>query len=63
MTLRDCPECYASQADIIIWKELPINPAIKAYRDSYISPVKGWHPTLTHALEAWGIVIEPEKSV
>lgn len=60
MTSNACPECYASQADIVIWKELPVNPAIKAYRDAYISPVKGWHPSLTHALAAWGIVIEPE---
>lgn len=61
MTSNACPECYASQADIVIWKELPINPTIKAYRDAYISPVKGWHPNLTHALAAWGIVIEPEE--
>lgn len=60
MTLSDCPECYASQADIIIWKELHINPAIKDYRDAYISPVKGWCPNLTIALAEWGVVIEPE---
>lgn len=53
-----CSECYSSQADIVIWRELPINPEIKAYRDSYISHVKGWCPSLESALAEWGIVIE-----
>lgn len=57
MTSNACPECYASQADIVIWKDLPVNPAIKAYRDAYISPVKCWHPNLTHALAAWDIIV------
>lgn len=56
-----CPECYESQKDVVVWKTLEVNPAIKAYRDSYISPVKGWHPSLTHALAAWGIVVTPEE--
>lgn len=58
--LKDCPECYESQKHIILWRELPINPEIKAYRDAYISPVKGWCPDLTSALAEWGVVIEPE---
>lgn len=60
MTSNVCPECYASQADIVIWRDLPINPMIKVHRDAYISPVKYFHSSLTHALAAWGIVIEHE---
>lgn len=61
-TLSECPECFESQNDLIIWKNLPVNPEIEAYRNSYISPVKGWCPNLTVALAEWGVVIEPEEA-
>lgn len=52
-----CPECYNSQRDIVYWRDLPVNPAIKAYRDSYISPPKDFYPSLVAAAAAWGITI------
>lgn len=57
MTLNVCPECYPSQADIVFWRDLPINPTIKAARDVYISPVNKHYPSLIAALAAWDIIV------
>lgn len=60
MTSNECPECYASQADIVFWRDLPVNPTIKAYRDAYISPAKQYYPSLDAAMVAWGINFEAD---
>lgn len=55
-----CPECYASQKDIVYWKTLPINPELAALRDAYISPPKKCYPSLIAALAAWNITVTEE---
>lgn len=57
MTSNVCPECYATQADIVYWRDLPINETLVEYRDSYISPVKKYYPSLIAALAVWDITV------
>lgn len=53
-----CPECYANQPRP--WFEEPMEESIRAYARSYIGPPKKFYPSLTAALDAWGITITPE---
>ena len=47
-----CPQC--GNIEPPYWKDQPLNPELRAYVDAYISPVKGFHLTLSDALDAWG---------
>jgi hypothetical protein len=50
----ECPECYASQADVVLWRDLPINEAIREYARTYISPPAQYNFTLERELQHWG---------
>ena len=60
MTLNVCPECYPSQKDVVFWKDLDVNPALKEMIHFYISPVKQWHPSFELAAAEWGIILYPQ---
>lgn len=47
---ESCPEC--SRETVELWRDLDINPEIKAYRDAYISPPKMFYLSLEAAMRA-----------
>lgn len=59
-TLKVCPLCGAEEP--LPWFEQPMNEEIRAYARSYIMRPKKFYPSLTAALDAWGITIEPEET-
>jgi hypothetical protein len=58
-TPKVCDICGAEEP--LPWFELPMNEEIRAYARSYIGHPKKFYPSLTAALDAWGITIEPEE--
>ena len=51
---NNCPECYASQADVVLWRDLPMNEELREYVSTYISPPVEYFYTLDQALEHIG---------
>lgn len=56
---RVCEICGAIEPPM--WFEEDMNETIREYARAYIGPPKKFYPSLTAALGAWGIVIEPES--
>lgn len=55
----ECPECYPKEG-VTLWRDLPVNEAIRDYVQSYISPPAMYYFTLDEAMAVMGITIEPE---
>jgi len=55
---KTCPICGNVEPEP--WFEKPMNEAIREYARTYVSPPKKFYPSLTSALDAWGITITPE---
>lgn len=51
---NECTECYPSQADVVLWRDQPMNEELREYARSYISPPVVYFHTLDEALEHIG---------
>ena len=58
-TPKVCNICGAEEPPL--WFEQPMNEEIREYARTYIMRPKKFYPSLTAALDAWGITIEPEE--
>lgn len=56
---RVCEICGAVEPPM--WFEQDMNETIREYARAYIGPPKKFYPSLLAAMDAWGIVIEPES--
>ena len=56
-----CRVCYQEQ--VVTWREVEMNEALREYVDTYISPVKMYYLSMDDAMDVWGQKIKPEDLI
>lgn len=61
MIYPPCRCCYQEQ--VVTWREVEMNEALREYVDTYISPVKMYYLSMDDAMDVWGQKIKPEDLI